>query len=68
MSKINLTQYEKNCLFYALQHEISRILKELSLAIYDRTDDVILYDIDDTKDKLKLYYKLDKDGWGGLDG
>ena len=68
MGKLNLTQYEKNSLFYALQHEISRTLKEVSLAIYDRIEDTCRYELDDARDKLDLYYKLEKEGWDSLDG
>ena len=68
MSKFNLTQYEKNSLFFALQYEISGGIKELARAVYDRTEDTVFYELDDIKNKLELLYKLDKEGWSDLDG
>ena len=67
MGKFSLTQYEKNCLFYSLQDRISRNLKDASLAIYDRTEETVFYELDNAKAQLELYYKLDKEGWGGYD-
>ena len=63
MSKLKLTQYEKNNLFYALQYEISGSIKELTRAVYDRTDSTVFHELDDIKNKLELLYKLDKEGW-----
>ena len=68
MSKFKLTQYEKNCLFYALQYGISGSIKELARAVYDRTDSTVFYELDDIKNKLELLYKLDEEGWSDLDG